>query len=95
MGEIAHRYLILIGRPQARESARPMQTDQTQRLMPIDLDPVGGFTQDQAWCHHEAVVAHGGHLTMNPMTTGLGFETNAQYLAIGQELVHQAFDRSR
>jgi hypothetical protein len=54
--QIAHRLVPLVGRPNARQLARPQQSGQAQRVAPIGLHPIAGLSRRHRRRHDHARV---------------------------------------
>lgn len=68
--QVPHRLMSAVGNPYRCELACAMEPGQLHRVPAIGLDPVAWATGDQRWCDHNAIMAGGGHLTLDTIPHG-------------------------
>ena len=64
--EIADRLMSLIGNPDRRQFASPMQLGQADRVPTIGLDPISRFARDQRRSDDDAIVPGKRQLALFP-----------------------------
>jgi len=93
--EIAHRLVRLVGRPDSRQFAGPVQARQRDRVAPVRLDPLAGPLRDQGRRDHHAVVAERLDLAIKPVSRRPGFEADVQLLVSVRQSLDRPLDRQR
>ena len=76
--QVAHRFVSTVRDPNGREFTCAMQSGQLHRISAICLDPVSRATGDQRWRDHDAIMASGGHLTLNAVPAWTGLVANVK-----------------
>ena len=75
---IAHRLVRVIGDPERRQLAGPMQFRRHRRIAAIRLDAVARLDRHQRWRHNNAYVPRAGQQPVQPGVAGAGLVAEAE-----------------
>ena len=93
--QVAHGLVRAIRNPYRCELARSMQAGQLYRVPTIRFDPIARATGDQRWRDHDAIMASGGHLTLNTVSARAGLVANVEFDPRSANLAQQLRQRRR
>jgi hypothetical protein len=93
--KIAHRLVSRLGRPDACQFARPVQSRQRNRIPPVRLDPLARPFRDQGRRDHHAIVAESLNLAIKPISRRPRFKADMQPLVSARQSLDRPLDRQR